>query len=109
MKYILLTFLFVGGFSAVAEEKTCTVKGPHCKGCAEMIEGKVCDETKYSTCEVTILDENKKIGQVRLVTKDTTGKVDEKELGKLISETDKKYKLEKCKASKKTATEAPKA
>lgn len=106
MRYILLAFVLVGGFSVLAEEKTCTVKGPHCSGCAEMIEGKVCDETKYSTCKATILDEQKKIGEVHLVTKDAAAKIDEKELGKLIKATDKKYQLEKCKAVKKTATQA---
>ena len=54
MKLLILVAAFMG-FMAHAEVKTCTVKGMHCQGCAEGVEGKVCDESKYSTCTVTIL------------------------------------------------------
>lgn len=101
MKHLLIVLLIGAGFGAFAEEKNCTVKGMHCNGCKEMVEGKVCDESKFSTCEIKIKDAKKEIGTVRLVTKDQSGKVDEKALGKVIE--DSGYKLEKCE------TAAPKA
>ena len=97
MGRILFAMLFVG-FAASAEDKTCTVSGMHCSGCKEMVEGKICDETKYSTCEVKILDEEKEICQVRLVTKDAKAKVDEKALAAELKQVEPKYKLS-CKGA----------
>jgi len=92
-----LVSLFLVGFAASAEEKICSVTGMHCTGCTEMVEGKVCDEAKYSTCEVKVLDKKKKLGEVRLITKDTEAKVDEKALGAMIE--DSGYKMTKCKTT----------
>jgi copper chaperone CopZ len=97
MRFVLAVLLMTG-FSAFAETKTCTVSGMHCKGCKEMVEGKVCDETKYSTCNVKILDAKKKIGEVHLVMKDSAAKVDEKALGEAME--DSGYKLKECKTKK---------
>lgn len=80
--------------AAYAEDLTCTVKGMHCTGCKEMVEGKLCDEAKYPTCEVKILDANKELGQVHLITKDNTAKVDQKSVSAIIE--DAGYKLQKC-------------
>lgn len=102
MRLVILCLIFAG-FSAWAEDKTCTVSGMHCKGCQEMVEGKVCDETKYSTCEVKIVDEKKKIGEIRLVTKEATAKVDEKALNAAI--VDSGYKMKSCKPSPPAKTE----
>jgi cation transport ATPase len=103
MKNILFAAVLLAGTQAFAVETTCEVKGMHCTGCTEMVEGKVCDEAKYSTCEVKVTDEKKKLGAIHLVTKDASAKVDEKELGKIV--TDAGYKLEKC--SPKKADKAP--
>lgn len=94
MKNIFLFVIISLGYSAFAEETSCTVKGMHCEGCVEMVQGKVCDEAKYSICEVKVTDEKKKVGMIRLVTKDQSTKVDEKALGTIVE--DSGYKLEKC-------------
>ena len=96
MKNILLLAALTVGTWAGATETTCAVKGLHCTGCKEMIEGKVCDQAKYTTCDVSIVNADKKMGSIHLVTKDAAAKIDEKELGTII--TDSGYKLEKCAA-----------
>ncbi len=95
---IILSFLFAASLQATAEETTCAVKGMHCQGCTEMVEGKVCDEAKYSTCTVKVLDAKKQTGEIHLVTKDATAKVDEKAVGKLVE--DSGYKMLSCKPKK---------
>ena len=97
MKKLLLLAFLSGGLWASAESVTCTVNGPHCQGCREMIEGQVCDEAKYSTCAVKIIDEEKKIAEVKLVTKDNKAKVDQATLGTVFEKMD--YKLASCKKS----------
>jgi hypothetical protein len=97
MRFVLAGLLLTG-FSAFAETKTCAVSGMHCKGCQEMVEGKVCDETKYSTCTIKIIDAKKKIGEVHLVTKDSSAKVDENALSAVIK--DSGYELKECKTKK---------
>ena len=106
MKNILLVAAFTFSAFASATETTCDVKGMHCTGCTEMVEGKVCDEAKYSTCEVKVTDAKKKAGHIRLVTKDETAKIDESAIGKIVA--DSGYKMGKCKAPK-AAKEAKKA
>lgn len=99
MKILMLLVAFAGSLAvnfARAEEKTCVVDGPHCTGCTEMIEGKVCDEAKYSTCKVDIVDEDKHIGQLHLVTKDKAAKIDEKGLAKTLTDMESDYSLKKC-------------
>ncbi len=82
-----------------AEDKTCAVEGMHCKGCTEMVSGKVCgEEGTYSKCEVKVTDAKKKLGFVRLATKDAKAKIDEKALGTTIA--DAGYKMKECKVSK---------
>lgn len=98
MKNILLAATLLLGSSAFAAETTCTVKGMHCTGCKEMIEGKICDESKYSTCDVKISDAKKKIGSIHLVTKENGATIDEKAIGTIVS--DAGYKVEKCTAAK---------
>lgn len=97
--YSLLAFL---AFAARAEDKTCAVKGMHCTACAEMVTGKVCDDSKYAQCEVKILNADKELGQIHLVTKTTTDKVDEKALGEVVK--DAGYSLQKCKVGKAKAS-----
>lgn len=99
LKFVILCAAFLTSH-AFADEKTCTVDGPHCKGCMEMIEGKVCDDKVYSKCEVKILDEDKKIGQIYVVTKDAAAKVDEKVLAKQLTDLESDYSLKKCSAGK---------
>lgn len=98
MKNILLVAAFAFGPFVSAMETTCDVKGMHCQGCTEMVEGKVCDEAKYSTCEVKVTDAKKKAGFIRLVTKDEAAVIDESAIGKIVS--DAGYKIGKCKAPK---------
>ncbi len=98
MKYLIIALLIGSGFSLFAEEKDCVVKGMHCNGCKEMVEGKICDEAKYSTCEIKIKDSKKELGSMKLITKDQGAKIDEKELGKVID--DAGYKLDKCETPK---------
>ncbi len=104
MKNLILIAAFALTGSVYAAETTCTVKGMHCTGCKEMVEGKLCDETKYSTCEVKVTDANKKLGSIHLVTKDASAKIDEKAVGAIIS--DSGYTMEKCAAGAK-ADKAP--
>ncbi len=104
LKFAVLCAAFMSTL-AFADEKTCIVDGPHCDGCMEMVEGKVCDDAVYSTCKVKIVDAVKKIAEIHLVTKDTKAKVDEKNLAKQIESLESDYKLKKCtapKASKKS-------
>lgn len=96
MKNVLLLAALTIGAWACATETTCAVKGMHCSGCKEMIEGKVCDQAKYKTCDVSIVNADKKMGAIHLVTVDDAAKIDEKALGAII--TDSGYKLEKCTA-----------
>lgn len=95
MKLIFALLMISSG--AYAADMTCTVKGMHCKGCAESVDGKVCDKEKYATCDISIKDEKKEIGAVHIITKDKDAKIDEKLLSKQIE--DAGYKLDKCKAS----------
>ena len=97
MRFVL-SAIFAVSFWARAEEKTCAVKGMHCAGCVEMVEGKVCDEAKYSTCSVKIVDAKKEAGEIHLVTKDNKMKIDEKALGEVVK--DSGYELKTCKGSK---------
>jgi cation transport ATPase len=96
---ISVSFMF-GALSAPlaqAEEKTCAVKGMHCEACTESVQAKVCEEGKYSQCEVKITDGKKEMGQIHMVTKDAAAKIDEKALGAQVK--DAGYDLQKCKAS----------
>lgn len=94
---IILSVLLLAGLQAFAEDKTCAVTGMHCQGCTEMVEGKVCDESKYSTCTVKITDAKKKAGEIHFVTKEGV-KVDEKAVGELVK--DSGYEMKSCKAKK---------
>ncbi len=98
MKYLLIFALTTLAQVSYAGEATCKVKGMHCSGCKEMVEGKLCDEAKYSTCDVKILDAKKEIGQLHLVTKDKMAQVDQKSVDAVI--VDAGYKLEKCETKK---------
>ncbi|MGZ3723118.1 MAG: hypothetical protein ACXVA9_09320 [Bdellovibrionales bacterium] len=82
---------------AHAEDTTCAVKGMHCEACQEMVQGKVCEEGKYSQCDVKIIDAKKELGEIHLVTKDEKAKVDQKVVGAAVK--DAGYTLQKCKAS----------
>lgn len=93
----LIPLAFVA-LSAQAEDKTCSVQGMHCQGCTEMVQDKVCDESKYSTCSVKILDADKQTGEIHIVTKDKAAKVDEKAIGALVK--DSGYEMKGCKAKK---------
>jgi cation transport ATPase len=91
MKMAMLVLVSSLAFVAHADEKTCAVKGMHCEACAEMVQGKVCEEGKYSTCDV-------KVGQIHLITKDATAKIDESAVGAAVKESG--YSLQKCKLGK---------
>lgn len=100
---IAVLFTAIWSVSALGEDKTCTVVGPHCEGCVSSVKERVCTEgSVYSTCEGKIVDEEKKIGEFRFVTKDPSAKIDEKALAKLISTADIEYKLKKCVTTAKT-------
>lgn len=101
MKKIVLGLMLFAGSYAFGEEKNCIVKGMHCSGCKEMVEGKVCDETKYSTCAVSIKDPKKEIGAIHLVTKEPTAKINIEELDKQVKAASDKYHLD-CSAPKAT-------
>ncbi|HMN67581.1 MAG TPA: heavy metal-associated domain-containing protein [Bdellovibrionales bacterium] len=98
MKILILAALLTFGGFASAEETTCTVKGMHCQGCTESVEGKVCDENKYKTCEIKIIDAKKQIGQIRVEPKDAKANVDEKAISALVK--DAGYEMQNCKKSK---------
>ena len=72
MKTIILSLTILASF-AQAETTTYTIKGMHCSGCKEMITLNVCEnkEIQASTesCTVKVVDEDKEIGQIRMVTK----------------------------------------
>jgi len=95
MKAVLIVFISLVCLPATAEEKTCTVKGMDCAGCADTIKEKVCNDG-YTTCEVTLKDEKAKTGQIHIVTKEKTAKVDPKMLTDLIKDTT--YTVETCTA-----------
>ena len=98
-KILLASVLGGMVISAVhAEDKTCAVKGMHCDACVEMVQGKVCDQNKYSTCDVKVLSEKKNMGQIHLITKDEKAKIDETAVGTAIK--DAGYNLDKCKMDK---------
>jgi cation transport ATPase len=100
MVKLILASVAVLAMSAVAraEDKTCNVKGMHCESCSEMVQGKVCDQAKYSTCDVKIVNEKKELGQIHLITKDATAKINEKIVSEAVK--DAGYEMQKCKTSK---------
>lgn len=95
MKIIIAAIVSLVCLQATAEEKTCAVKGMECTGCVDMVKDKVCTEN-FSTCDVTVTDKKNKVGQIHIVTKDATAKVDEKALSTAIKDTT--YTVEKCAA-----------
>lgn len=95
-KFLIAAALLIG-FNLHAEEKTCEVKGMHCEDCTTSVKAKVCGDM-YSTCEVKIVDAKKKMGSLRIVTKEATAKIDEKALKPLVADTG--YTLEKCTTKK---------
>lgn len=103
MKTVLLVLISLVCLPVLAEEKTCTVNGMECEGCVGMVQEKLCTpENGLTTCEVSVVDKNKKIGQLHLVTpKDSALKLEPKALSEVIKDTG--YKVDKCVAG------APKA
>jgi copper chaperone CopZ len=93
-KIFALSILSLSFATARAEDKTCQVKGMHCESCMQTVTEKVCNESKYSTCKVSLIDEKKELGQVHLITKDAQAKIDEKAIGEAIK--DSGYSMEKC-------------
>lgn len=57
---------------AHAEKKTLKVKGMHCKGCVEMVEGEVCEVQKFKSCKVKLASGEKNVGQIELETEGKT-------------------------------------
>ena len=90
MKIVIATLLFAAPFFATAEEKNCSVKGMHCEACISMVKDKVCNDS-YEVCDVTLKG---KSGMVHLKTKDAAGKIDAKELSKVMADTT--YSVDKC-------------
>lgn len=75
LKALSLAFLFASAtFSslAFAEKKTLKVKGMHCKGCVEMVEGEVCEVQKFKSCKVKLASGEKNVGQIDLETEGKT-------------------------------------
>lgn len=81
---VVLAFVFSGSW-AVAEKKTIKIKGMHCKGCVEMIEGEVCEAQKFKTCKVRLATGEKNMGEIEL---ETEGKalIDMKKIKATVSE-----------------------
>jgi len=99
MKLILASMALIAmSVAAHAEDKTCKVKGMHCADCAETVHEKVCDQAKYSTCDVKIINEKKELGQIHLITKDNTAKIDENVVSAAVKDTG--YEMQKCKTNK---------
>lgn len=57
----------------LAETGTFTVEGMTCTGCKKMVTKHVCDNPElnknFESCEVTLVDTKKKLGQVVIVSK----------------------------------------
>lgn len=59
-------FLFSGW--AMAETHTFKVKGMHCTGCVESVEGEVCEAGKYKACKVGLVKGEKNVGEISIET-----------------------------------------
>jgi copper chaperone CopZ len=93
MRNVLIASLVLFASSVFAESKTFKVDGMHCADCAATVTEKLCDKKKYSTCDVKVIDEEKEIGQIKLVTKDKKAKIDMVKVAKIIE--DEGYKVSK--------------
>ena len=96
MKSVLVFGLVSLSFAALAEEKTCAVKGLHCPDCVADVQKKVCEAGQYAVCDVKLTDKKQELGQIHLKTKDAKAKIDETAMGKLLA--DMTYEMQKCKA-----------
>ena len=95
MKAVFLVLISLVCLQGFAEEKTCALKGVECTSCVGKVKELVCNPT-FSTCDVSVVDKAKKMGQIHVVTKDATAKVDEKAINEAIKETT--YSVGKCTA-----------
>jgi hypothetical protein len=95
MKAVLVFIIAMVCLPALAEEKTCALKGMDCQGCVDTVKEKVCNDS-YAVCDVKIKNPAKKMGELHVSTKDPAAKIDEQAIGKIVS--DITYTLEKCSA-----------
>lgn len=77
---------------AFAEKKNIKIKGVHCSGCIEMIEGEVCESQKFKTCKVHLLKDQKNMGEIELETKDGEP-IDMAKLKEKVHEAGDDYKV----------------
>ncbi len=96
MLKIVVAALALMAASVHADDQSCAVKGMHCADCVSSVKTKICDPAKFSTCDVDLAKGKKDMGQIHIVTKDATTKIDQKELGAKIK--DAGYTLDKCAA-----------
>lgn len=72
MKQVILALSLISSF-ALAETATITVEGMHCSGCKQMVNKNVCEnaavKSNSESCEVKLVDEDKQIGEVTIVSK----------------------------------------
>lgn len=94
MKVVFIVLVSLVCLPALAEEKTCAVKGMECTGCAGTVKEKVCNES-YATCDVQVVDKKSHVGQIHIITKEATAKVDEGAIREALKEFDQ-YKVEVC-------------
>jgi copper chaperone CopZ len=94
-KYFMVAVLplMMGAGTLHAEEKTCAVKGMHCDECAMTVKSKVCND-RYATCDVKVVSSKKQLGEIHLITKDRSAKIDEALIGNMMKESG--YTLDKC-------------
>jgi copper chaperone CopZ len=92
VKAVLVVLVAMVCLPAFSEEKTCTVKGMTCANCVDTVKEKVCNPN-FSVCDVT-LNKKAKMGEIHVMTKDATAKIDEKTLSDAIKDTT--YSVQKC-------------
>ncbi len=95
MKLIIAGLSLISIF-AHAETTTVTVEGMHCSACRKMINTHVCGDAaiknSMQSCSVKILDAEKQIGEIVMVTKGES-KVDLSKVEKGIASAGDGYKI----------------
>lgn len=81
----LIASQVVAAKTAPPKAQVFTVKGMHCEACVSAITKEVCTEGTYASCNVTLTDESKQLGEIRLVPKDGQT-VDAAQLKKSVSD-----------------------
>ena len=101
MKQVILALSLISSF-ALAETATITVDGMHCSSCKKMMTKSVCEseavKKSSESCEVKLVDEDKQIGEVVIVSKKDM-KVDVEAVKAGIKNAGDDYKLGKINVS----------